>query len=80
MSTTAVQTLPDETRVRFAGRSYIIRYDPVDPTWRVRALAKLDPLSDTAFALRKAPLSTTERAEFDAWAEAEMRRIWQDLP
>jgi hypothetical protein len=80
MSRTAVQARIAETRVRFAGRSYVIRYDTDDPNWRVRALAKLDPLSDLAFALRKAPRTTAERAEFDAWAEAEMQHIWQDLP
>jgi hypothetical protein len=80
VSHSAAQARLAETRVRFAGRSYIVRYDSGDPNWRKRALAKLDPLSDTAFALRKAPLTIAERAQFDTWAEAEMRRIWQDLP
>lgn len=69
-----------EMRATFAGRTYVIRYDADDPDWRARALANLDPLSDAAFALRAAPRTTAERADFAAWTEAEMRRLLEDAP
>ncbi|MCX7356529.1 MAG: hypothetical protein NT015_00025 [Alphaproteobacteria bacterium] len=69
-----------EMRSRFAGRTFILRYDANDPDWRMRTLAEFSPLSDEAFALRAAPRTTAERAAFNAWAEAEMQRIWEGAP
>lgn len=79
MRATVALEQPAEMRVRFAGRSYVIRYNAGDPNWRVLALARFNPLSNTAFALRKAPHTTAERAEFEAWADAEAVRISRDL-
>ncbi len=64
-----------ETRVRYAGRSYIIRYDASDANWRVRALAALNPLDEAAFAIRAAPRTIAERVAFALWSEFEALRI-----
>lgn len=74
----AAQPRLTETRVRYAGRSYIIRYDAGDPNWRVRALVALNPLDEAAFAIRAAPLTIAERVAFALWSEVEALRISRD--
>lgn len=65
----------------FRGVDYEFRVPADYPHWRAHALSGLAPLSDLAFALRKAPQTDAERAAFDAWADAEARRIlWDDAP
>jgi hypothetical protein len=64
-----------EMRVRYAGHSYIIRYDASDPNWRARALVAFNPLDEAAFAVRAAPLTIAERVAFASWSEAETLRI-----
>lgn len=56
-----------EVRTRLSsGETVIIRVAADDPHWREKALAGLAPLSDQAFAIRRAPQTEAERA---AWYE-----------
>ena len=56
-----------EVRTRlFSGEPIIIRVSADDPHWREKALADVEPLSDLAFAIRRAPQTAAETA---AWNE-----------
>jgi hypothetical protein len=57
-----------EVRTRLSsGETVTIRASAGDPHWREKALAGLDPLSDLAFAIRRAPQTAAEIAAWDEY-------------
>lgn len=66
---------PVQYKRRFGGRNYVVRFNPADPDWRRKLLARLDDKSDAAWVVRSAPLSRSERAAFAVWAEQELERL-----